>query len=181
MKKYLFIAVLFVFTFSNTYSQDLFFIGEKSYPSTGTFMLKSNMNHGENLFVTIAKKGNGGIINLKTNIWGGNDDWCPLYIRGKAIIYLDNGNVISCIDRGIHDSVDNTTSTVYYLTLTEIEMLKKSNINIIRYSIGPGVSTCTTSQSGNFSASNKSDGNSNFKREKVNVPQLIEELFDEVN
>ena len=183
--KNLYILILTLLSY-NVFSQSLLFIGEKSYPSTGSFYLKTNLSHGSNLNVTIAKKENGGIICLETSIFGGNDEWCLLFIRGKTIIYLDDGDVISLLDRGIYDSVDNTASTIYYLTETEIEKLKKSNIHTIRYSIKPKDSSCTSSESGNFSASNVDDESTRlpqfngpvvYLHEKVNVPDLVKALF----
>ena len=55
-------------------------------------------------------------------------------IRGKLIIYLDDGTVIKCDDREKYDYVDNIASSVYYLTDEQLSKMKNSNINTVRYS-----------------------------------------------
>ena len=101
-----------------------------------------------------------------------------ILIRGKLIIYLDDGTVISCIDRGKYDYVDNVTTTVYYLTADELSKMKNSNINTVRYALKCG--NCSmSSEEGNFSASNKASGYGLYgSSEKTNVPSLIKNLFD---
>jgi hypothetical protein len=55
--------------------------------------------------------------------------------KGNILIYLDDNSVITCVDRGVKDRVNGNISAVYRLSNNEIEMIKKSNINGIRYSL----------------------------------------------
>ena len=92
-------------------------------------------------------------------------------IRGKLIIYLDNGTVLTLTEKGNYDYVDKIASTVFYLTNEELNKMKKSNINTVRYSLeleDNGV----TPFGGNFTASNKG-------RTKTDFPALITEFFSE--
>lgn len=149
------VLILLVVTFYHTSSfSQIFILGDKSYPSTKTFTLIANSNTGEDLNVSIAKKKEGGMIVLKTEILGGDSEWCRHRIKGNIIIYLDNGKVIKCLDRKKYDSVDGYITTIYYLTNSELLELKLSNINTIRYTIKTIPNSCSSSQEGSFSASN---------------------------
>lgn len=164
--------VIFIFITCNSYSQNLFFVGEKSYPSTSTFILKSNSDDFDwrMLGVSIAKHGDNGLLVLSTSSHS-------VLIKGKILVYLDDGTVISCIDRGKYDHVDNKAITIYHLTSEEISKLRKSNINTVRYSLKCGNCSFSTEE-GNFSASNKYDGFAPYiHREAVNVPEMVEQLF----
>ena len=41
-------------------------------------------------------------------------------IANKLIIYLDDGSVVSCTDRGINDNVDDVATSAYRLTSSEV-------------------------------------------------------------
>ena len=172
MNKILLVLAMSLFVAATSSGQNLFFIGEKSYPCTETFELQSNSDFGSNdLDVLIAKDGTKGLFVVSTRTMTG------VLIRGKLIIYLDDGTVISCIDRGKYDYVDNVATTVYYLTADELTKMKNSNINTVRYALKCG--DCLSTQEGNFSASNKASGYGLYgSSEKTDVPNLIKELFD---
>ncbi|NRB58310.1 MAG: hypothetical protein HRU50_00040 [Winogradskyella sp.] len=156
------------------YGQNLFLIGEKSYPCTETFVLDSNMGFlNEGLSVLIAKDGNKGMIVVSKKVTSTNDR-----IKGKLIIYLDDGTVISCIDGNKNDMVDNITSSVYFLTNEELNKMKSSNIYSIRYSI-KCVDCVFSTSDGDYSVSNKdSDSGDLITKKRTDVPSLIRELFD---
>jgi len=133
MKKII-LLLLFTLVYSQEgVSQNTFFIGEKMYPCTETFTLISNSKSytGYDLDVLIAKNGNTGFIVVST-------ETSSVFIKGKLMIYLEDGTIISCTDRGIYDYVDNTATTVYYLTNAEIEKMKLKNISTIRFSLECG-------------------------------------------
>jgi hypothetical protein len=155
-------ALVLIQTFS--FGQNLFFIGEKSYPCTETIMLESNASFlGKDLDVLIAKDNEKGLIVVSTYIVGGG-----VRIKGKIIIYLDDGTVITCIDRNEFDFVDNVATTIYYLTNDELNKMKNSNINTIRFTLK--CQNCVrSSEEGSFSASNK---------EKTDVQSSIINLFN---
>lgn len=76
-------------------------------------------------------------------------------ITGKLIIYLDDRNVITCIDRGIKDNVDDIASSAYHLTTEELIKMKNSNINTIRYMIKCAECFINLIYEGSYSASNE--------------------------
>lgn len=57
------------------------------------------------------------------------------YFEGDIYLYLQNGEVIKCLDRKIKGYTDNISSSIYYLTVSEIEKLKNQNITSITFSI----------------------------------------------
>lgn len=110
------------------------------------------------LNVTFAKDGINNIIVVSTKIVS------TVRISGKLIIYLDDGTVISCIDRGIKDNVDDIATTVYQLTRSELNKMKKSNINTIRYQIKCEECFSNPLTEGNYSASNKDELKTKFTK-----------------
>jgi hypothetical protein len=166
MKKIL--ILLFValsFTLKSN-GQNFFFIGDKSYPSTEIFTLKSNSDHSDinDLKVLFAKDGTTGLLIVTTKTVS------TVRISEKLIIYLDDGTVISCIDKGISDNVDDIASTAYHLTDEEMIKMKKSNINTVRYVIK--CAKCLISPlEGNYSASNKGSSKTDF-------PTIITNFFN---
>ena len=137
--------------------QNFFFIGEKSYPSTEVSSLKSNSDNDDihDLNVLFAKDGTTGLIIVTTKTAS------KVRISEKLIIYLDDGTVISCINKGISDNVDDIASTAYYLTDDELNKMKKSNINTVRYVIKCAECSMSLSE-GNHSASNKGSSKTDF-------------------
>jgi hypothetical protein len=85
-------------------------------------------------------------------------------ISGKLIIYLDDGNVITCIYRGIKDNVDDIASSAYHLTTEESIKIKNSNINTIRYIIKCAECLYNPIYEGNYSASNKGNSKTDFTK-----------------
>ena len=77
-------------------------------------------------------------------------------IRGVLIIYLDNGMVIQLKDSGTNDYVNKMASTIYYLSMEDLNKMKISNINTIRYSL-KDKNDEETPFGGDFSASNKGE------------------------
>jgi hypothetical protein len=161
MKKNLIILAVISFITLTAKGQNLFFIGENSYSCSETFTLQSNFDSEDSLNVIFAKDGTNALIIVNTKF--------PVkaYIREKLIIYLDNGSVITCIDRGKYDYVDNIASSAYSLTNEELSKMKKSNINTIRYTIRSDNYLYLR----NFSASNKAAN-------RIDFPTILTEFFD---
>jgi len=158
------VALLFTLTASG---QNFFFIGENSYPCTEAFTLKANSNDSDvdDLKVLFGKDRTTGVFIVST------ETVSTVRISGKLIIYLDDGTVISCIDREIKDNVDDIASTAYQLTNAEIAKMKNSNINTVRYEIK--CAECMASpREGNYSASNKGSSKTDF-------PAIINEFYSE--
>lgn len=133
MKKILLLLVLFVGV-QETFSQNTIFIGNKSYPCTGAYVLEleSFSTDKSKIEINFIKDGERGIIAFTIN------NYMMPYsrVKNKLVLYLDDNQVITCIDRGKYDIVDDYATTLYYLTKEEVNKLKKSNISTIRYTFG---------------------------------------------
>ena len=161
MKKIPIILISMLFITLTANGQNLFFIGENSYPSTESFALQSNLDDGEDLNVLFAKDGATAVIAVttKSSLQG-------TIISGKLIIYLDDGTVITCMDRGESYYVDDTAKAVYSLTNEQVNKMKNSNINTVRYTLN-----IYEIKEVNRSASNKG----------ISTNDLIAEFFDNVD
>lgn len=164
MKKHFIIilSILILFTI-NTNGQNLLLVGEKSYPCTDTYVLESNSNkhYVNHLSLVFAKDGNSPLIGVRT-------ETVNVQIREKVIIYLDDSSVISLTDNGLSDYVDKITSSVYLLTEEDLNKIKNSNINTIRFTLLDEYGT-EGAFGGNFSATNKS---------KIDFSKIISEFFE---
>ncbi len=166
MKRILILVILAITYTLETNGQNLVFIGENSYPSTETFTLQSNSDKERisDLNLIFAKDGTKKLLVVSSKLVS------TVRISGKLIIYLDDGTVITCIDRGVKDNVDDIASSAYYLTNEELAKMKKSNINTIRYIIQCAECLANPLFEGNYSASNI--GNS-----KTDFTEIITEFY----
>lgn len=164
MIKNLIILTATMFFVLTAQGQKFFFIGDKSYPCTEAFTLQSNSDefYINDLNVLFAKDGNTALIVVSA-------ETKDVLIRGKLIIYLDDGTVITLTDKGFFDYVNKVASAVYSLANEELGKIKNSNINTIRYSLENDYGQAGTF-GGNFSASN---------RTKIDFPTLVSEFFEE--
>jgi hypothetical protein len=165
MKSMLILLTVALFFTLKSNGQNFFFIGEKSFPSTEVFTLQSNTEdtYINDLKVLFAKQGTTGffIVSIKTA--------STVRICEKLIIYLDDGTVISCDDKGIKDNVDAIASTAYYLTDEDLNKMTRSNINTVRYVLK--CAECLSSPvEGNYSASNRGSTRTDF-------PAIINNFF----
>ncbi len=166
MKKIPIILISLFFITLTANGQNLFFIGENSYPCTETFTLKSNsdefyINDLKVLFARDGKKAHF-VVNAKTE--------GDLVIQGKLIIYLDDGTVITLDDPEIYDYVNKVASAMYYLNNQELSKMKISNVNMVRYTLAQEDGSGHTF-GGNFSASNKD----------IPTKDIIAKFFDNVD
>lgn len=169
-KTFIFCFFFLNYTFINC--QNYFYIGEKSYPCTETFNFNSNHSspYSDDLDILIAKDTNKGLIAVSKEMNSSTR------IKGKLLIYLDNGTVISCVDRNINDHVNGVGTTVYYLTIQELNKMSISNVNSIRYSVQ--CSSCiSSSDEGNFAVKNERSKNYYGSKVRVNVPRLVRALY----
>lgn len=144
--------------------QSLFIFGDKSYPCTETYSLLSNSG-SNNLNIVFGKDGTKALIGVSLEI-----TTMPSSI-GNIIIYLNDGTVINCEDRGNNDYVDDIVSTLCNLNDEQIGKLKNSNINTIRYTLK---SRIFEGKETDYSASNK--GN-----QRINFPSIITEFYMSFN
>ena len=168
MKRLVFILTLVLAFSAKINAQNFTFIGENSYPSTERFELQSNSDKEEisNLNLVFAKDGISPIIIVSSKLTD------VVKIANKLIIYLDDGTVISCTDRGINDNVDDVATSAYRLTPSEISKMKKSNINTVRYEIVCPICGVFNIWEGVYSASNKESSKTDFT-------EVVEQFFEE--
>jgi len=154
----------------NVNGQNFAFIGENSYPSTESFTLKSNSDDVDkgDLRLMFAKDGTTFLIVVSSKLTD------VVKIAEKLIIYLEDGTVISCTDRGINDNVDDIAISAYHLTTEEIKKMKNSNINTIRYEIVCPVCGPYNSWEGVYSASNKENYKTDFTKVLKNFFKIKE-------
>ena len=141
-------------------AQNFTFIGENSYPSTERFELVSNSDKEDigNLNLVFAKDEISPLIIVSSKLTD------VVKIANKLIIYLDDGTVISCADRGINDNVDDVATSAYRLTASEISKMKGSNINTIRFEIVCPICGVFNLWEGVYSASNKGSSKTDFTK-----------------
>ena len=168
MKRLVFILTLVLAFSAKMNAQNFTFIGENSYPSTERFELQSNSDKEEisNLNLVFAKDGISPMIIVSSKLTD------VVKIANKLIIYLDDGTVISCTDRGINDNVDDVATSAYRLTPSEISKMKKSNINTVRYEIVCPICGVYNIWEGVYSASNKESSKTDFT-------EVVEQFFEE--
>ena len=168
MKRLVFILTLVLAFSAKINAQNFTFIGENSYPSTERFELQSNSDKEEisNLNLVFAKDGISPMIIVSSKLTD------VVKIANKLIIYLDDGTVISCTDRGINDNVDDVATSAYRLTPSEISKMKKSNINTVRYEIVCPICGVFNIWEGVYSASNKESSKTDFTK-------VVERFFEE--
>jgi hypothetical protein len=149
-------------------AQNFTFIGENSYPSTERFELVSNSDKEDigNLNLVFAKDEISPLIIVSSKLTD------VVKIAKKLIIYLDDGTVISCADRGINDNVDDVATSAYRLTASEISKMKGSNINTIRFEIVCPICGVFNLWEGVYSASNKESSKTDFT-------EVVERFFEE--
>lgn len=166
MKQNLLIFTAMLFVTLTVHGQNLFLFGDKSFPCTETFTLQSN-SASNNLNILFAKDGNKALIGVSIKL----KFMIEQLFTGNLIIYLDDGTVISCEDQGKRDFVDNTMSAVYYLTNEQLNKMKNSNINTVRYALKSSDGFSFSPEAGNFSASNKG------RSAKTDYPALLTNFF----
>ncbi|MFC0263380.1 hypothetical protein [Fontibacter flavus] len=177
---------IFCFIVFEGNSQNLFFIGEKSYPSSENFNLVSQ-TEGQ-LYIEkkvngfFAKDGEDGFLILSP------ENESQMMIKGKIIIYLEDGTIINCLDRGIYDRVNQKSTTVYRLNNLELQKLKKSDIHSIRYTLK--CTNCTfSSDEGDYIGRNilkssflfnyhNSQNSNQTKSTKYSTINLVNTLFN---
>lgn len=138
------------FVFLNSIAQNYIYKGSQQFPATPSWEFYCEASQLPYLEVQIAKTSTGGYLMISVDIHG-SDNW--EFIGGSAYVYLEDGSVITCIDKGIKDNVNNKSIALYTFTQAEMDKLKKSDIAQIRYSIKskPGV---MGTFAGNYTAKN---------------------------
>lgn len=170
------IAYIIILLFSlNCISQNTIYKGNKSFSATEQWVFECSLEAGiGNLDVQIAKNENGGYLKLGIYL---NDNWN--YIGGNVSVFLEDGSIITCTDKGTRDEVDGKSIALYSFTNSEMEKLKELDILKIRFIIKakPGV---YGSNSGNYTAKNiKSKSFLNDEVEYFDTSESVKLLYEE--
>ena len=125
--------VIIVFLVASTlilYSQNYIYINDIRYEATNSWGFYLSGSSHDLIWLQVAKKNEEGYIKISKNT---PDSYSK--IGGVLKLYLDNGEIIKCYDKGIKDRVDNQSVVIYYLTKDEIKVLSRHRILKIRFSI----------------------------------------------
>ncbi len=146
------ILFLLVFSFTLQVSGQEFMSYKESIPSPATntwgFICENYALTGI-LNVQIAKTSVGGVLKLAIETTD------PTY-KISDTVYLDlfDNTIITCLDKGNREIIGNNIVTYYTFSTIEMNKLKKTDIQSIRFKI-KGNSKGFNSQIGNFTAQNK--------------------------
>jgi hypothetical protein len=99
--------------------------------------------------VQIAKSEKGGILKLSVETTDSS-----FTISGIAHIYLSDNTVITCSDKGNHETTGNQITSYYLFSNIEMSKLKTTDIESIHFNIN-GKTKNFSSQLGSFTALNK--------------------------
>lgn len=135
--KWLVVAVYFFMSNIFLNAQSTIYIGTQSYPATRAFkgavkngyptIGHNGINEDGDVYIVVGKKGGGGLLMLGVKT--------SQKLTGDAMIYLVDGKVIRCKDRGLKDRFDGESTSIFYLTSAELTMLKKSDIRSVRFTL----------------------------------------------
>ncbi len=123
--------------------------GDDRYASTPTwsFSLGDMVNSygGAILEVSVAMKGSNGLLWLSIEVPFESEQ-----IAGTVHLFLEDGSVVKCFDKGIRDHVDSRAISLYSLTDKEIEVLRNQRIDTIRFTVGGSNYTAENNGSARF-------------------------------
>lgn len=121
-------------------SQGVVFIGEKSYTNTRPYKFElnsatSNISYRqtETLELSIAKNNSEGLVYI--SLFDKTSNINKTKFTGPIFLYLSDNSVIKCIDRNVNSYSDNTANSIYYLTASEVNRLKKNDIKRIQFTL----------------------------------------------
>jgi hypothetical protein len=123
--------ILIFLTSIMSFGQNIIYKGNKKYIATDIWTFKcENYFWVGDLDVQIAKTNEGGYLKLSIEVPTNSE-----YIGSSVFIFLEDGAVITCSDKGIKDYLDKQSVVLYILTQSEMEKLKSFEINKIRFKI----------------------------------------------
>ena len=124
------LIIVFLFITQFSIAQDYIYFGDDRFESTPTWFFYPNIFLSNSPAITIAKHQDFGLLFLELESFSGNQ-----HRTGTLSIYLSNGDVIKCYDRGITDCLNNKCTTKYFLTIAEINKIQHYRINSVRYQV----------------------------------------------
>lgn len=173
MKKVLILLLLGIIA-NKSFAQNIYLIGNKSYKATPKIGFRPNSTNGIDFVILKKPDGSGLIALIGESIMG------DMAFRGTSFLYLDDGTRISLIDRKSYDFKDETATTLYQLTVSEVQKLSEVSINTIRATM-KCVRCISSSAEGTFTVTNTygyyQPGLENSDR--VDTAALVSSLFGE--
>lgn len=129
MKNLVIVIIFCVANISLAQNKNIIYSGSKTYESTPTWRFELNKGHGS-LGLAIGKNKNEGVLllTIETIIK-------QIYLKGTVLLFLEDGSVIKCYDKGIKDYLDGRSLSLYNLTAEEIKILMKKRIIKVRFSL----------------------------------------------
>lgn len=131
----LIIALLLSLISEKPLSQNVIYVGTKSYPATENWTFTNaefvnSFDYNGATMVSVARKNTEGLLMLSTHSISDQEN-----VSGTVIIYLENGNALSVSNRIYRDFADDQSIAIYPLSENQIASLKTSNISKIRFSL----------------------------------------------
>lgn len=150
MLKKIGLVFFFIVMSSSVFGQEKPVLNEKQNSSSTDLWNFSvpNYSYSGNLNVQIQKNESSGtlLVAIQTSD-------VSFTISGTVYLFLEDGNVITCTDKNVHDVSEKMVQSYYILTPSEINLLKKNKITDIRFEVR-GIQTQFSSPTGYFTAHN---------------------------
>lgn len=116
------------------YAQNYIYHGNTKYQGSNSWVFSASSYGGSSgPSLTVGKDGDKGVLLFEISTV-----FKTWYVKGELLVFLENGDVIKCIDRGTRDYLDGKSLNLYRLTSSEIEMLKIHRITSVRFSVYEG-------------------------------------------
>ena len=131
-------------------AQETMTVSSKIYPATPTWnFICENYAYSGLTQIQIAQTEKGGILKITVETTD-----TSYAISGNVYVDLADMSAIVCTDKNKRETHENKTISYYSLTVTEMNRLKKNEIQAVRYCI-KGIKNKFSSQTGYFTAINK--------------------------
>jgi hypothetical protein len=129
MKNIIVVIIFCVVNIALAQNKNIIYSGSKTYESTPTWSFELNRGHGS-LGLAIGKNKKEGVLllTIETIIK-------QIYLKGIVLLFLEDGSVIKCYDKGVKDYLDGRSMSLYNLTADEIKILINKRIVKVRFSL----------------------------------------------
>ena len=157
MKK-TFLATLLIFISFGVFAQKTTLSYKGKTYNAVSFVFTTYVSYGDarlfpdkDINLKIAKTETGGFLEMEVDL-ASDKDLCDYFhkcgISGDISIELASGDTIFCKDKGVNDFLDGNATALYELTTGDMELLRKNNIEILRFHMR------TFSKKGDYIAAN---------------------------
>jgi hypothetical protein len=129
MKNIIVVIIFCVTNIALAQNKNIIYSGSKTYESTPTWSFELNSGYGS-LDLAIGKNKKEGVLLLTIGTISKQT-----YLKGIVLLFLEDGSVIKCYDKGIKDYLDGRSMSLYNLTANEVKTLMKKRIVRVRFSL----------------------------------------------